>query len=654
MKNIIKSLVLSLGVITFTTSCSDFLDQSSPSEMKTSEVFESVDNANRALNKVYADLTQGNAYGCVIPLNFSTNSDIELVDGLDETGTGNSVAANERGICNYNPTTQWSKLNQNWTIMYTLIEDANVVIEGVENSPVLKEGTASDIAKMKTYRAEAIVLRAMAYLDLIRIYGDVPMNIETTKVDGSNVYLEKTDRDIIYERLISDLKQITEDEELPWAGSGYTTEHVTLGFAHGLLARIALTYAGYSIRESQKDGYELQPTYNDPTYPTMRPGSTKRNELYQLAATHTAAVINNGTYKLNPSIENEWYLINQRTLDQSYYENMFEIAHGLNKSGEMGYTAGIRINGKTSYYGTKGNSSGKVNLTAPFFMSFKTNDLRRDITCAPYQLVEDNDGQVLETFYKDEPTKGTANMSANNPFSIFIGKWDPRKMNDEWLNAVRNSSEKIGYGINWIVMRYPDILLMYAESLFMLNNDATSTAHGIANLSPTEALKRVHRRSISEAGKSESEIQTIADAQIDDMIAANGFFETLMQERAWEFAGEAIRKFDLIRWGKLAEKIEAAKEDYRNMSAPSILYYKMQEKDKHKIDMSTICWYDEPENTKDYKAVSWWGDKSEKNLNYLENISSGLNSAIKNRHLFPIGATTVSDSRGCIQNSYGF
>jgi len=287
-------------------------------------------------------------------------------------------------------------------------------------------------------------------------------------------------------------------------------------------------------------------------------------------------------------------------------------------------------------------------------MSFKTNDLRRDITCAPYQLVEDNDGQVLETFYKDEPTKGTANMSANNPFSIFIGKWDPRKMNDEWLNAVRNSSEKIGYGINWIVMRYPDILLMYAESLFMLNNDATSTAHGIANLSPTEALKRVHRRSISEAGKSESEIQTIADAQIDDMIAANGFFETLMQERAWEFAGEAIRKFDLIRWGKLAEKIEAAKEDYRNMSAPSILYYKMQEKDKHKIDMSTICWYDEPENTKDYKAVSWWGDKSEKNLNYLENISSGLNSAIKNRHLFPIGATTVSDSRGYIQNSYGF
>lgn len=36
-------------------------------------------------------------------------------------------------------------------------------------------------------------------------------------------------------------------------------------------------------------------------------------------------------------------------------------------------------------------------------------------------------------------------------------------MNDEWLNAVRASDAKIGYGINWIAMRYSDILLMYAE-----------------------------------------------------------------------------------------------------------------------------------------------------------------------------------------------
>ena len=52
---------------------------------------------------------------------------------------------------------------------------------------------------------------------------------------------------------------------------------------------------------------------------------------------------------------------------------------GLGVSSELGYTVGVRVNGATTEYGVKGNSSGKMKLTAPFFYSFDKKDLRRDI-----------------------------------------------------------------------------------------------------------------------------------------------------------------------------------------------------------------------------------------------------------------------------------
>ena len=135
--------------------------------------------------------------------------------------------------------------------------------------------------------------------------------------------------------------------------------------------------------------------------------------MYELALEHLTAVISNGTHKLNPSFENEWYLLNQRTLDQTYRENIFEIPMGLGVSSELGYTVGVRINGASAQYGAKGNSSGKMKVTAPFFWSYDKKDLRRDITCAQVQLKEE-DGVLKESFV------------GNAPFAIYVGKWDIR------------------------------------------------------------------------------------------------------------------------------------------------------------------------------------------------------------------------------------
>ena len=115
----------------------------------------------------------------------------------------------------------------------------------------------------------------------------------------------------------------------------------------------------------------------------------------------------------------------------------------------MGYTIGVRISGASSYYGAKGNSSGKVKLTAC------SSGRSTTLTCVVTSHVP-----LMNSKKKTGTSK---KICRKRPIRYLCSKMGHPQMNDEWLNAVRASDAKIGYGINWIAMRYSDILLMYAE-----------------------------------------------------------------------------------------------------------------------------------------------------------------------------------------------
>ncbi len=647
MKNIAKAFILAAGVMSM-ASCSDFLDQTSPSELTNETISQSTYYTGLTVNKIYGGLAQDATYSQYIPIIWGLNSDCELVDGLGDDATN---ATSERGNMNYNANPGWSRLAQVWDAMYGVIENANLTIEMVESSP-LTTGGGSDQKTMERYKGEALTLRAMLYFDLIRFFGDIPLKLESSKSDLSNAYLEKTDRDVIMDTLIVDLKKAI--ELLPWAGevSTYSTEHVTKGYAHALLANIALTRAGWAIREKAKDGYETA-IYTDATYPTQRCDAATRKAMYELALEHLSAIISNGTHKLNPSIENEWYLLNQRQLDQTYRENIFEIPMGLGVSSELGYTVGVRINGASAQYGAKGNSSGKMKVTAPFFWSFDKKDLRRDITCCNLQLKETSG--VL----KEE-------MLGNTPFAIYVGKWDIRKMNEEWRQAaIATGNAKWMSGINVVRMRYPQVLLMYAEVMNELAGPDGNYA-GSAGMTARQALAEVHCRAFDQADKAEA--QSYIDAIPADK---ETFFEAIVDENAWELAGEGVRKFDLIRWNLLAEKTQEFKDNYVAQmndeinGYPEKIYFNYTDESKTVIDMSSVEWYGLPEGktSADYDdSKDFFGkertDATQKNLTVnLPSISSGLvgdNVEVKNRYLLPIGSTTISASNGTLYNSYGY
>ncbi|CCY80644.1 putative uncharacterized protein [Prevotella sp. CAG:1185] len=644
-------MALSAGLLGL-ASCSDFLDQDSPSDMSSTTVYNSTYYTSLRVNKIYGGLGQDRTYSQDFITKANINSDIELVDGLGN----DAYLSNERGVCNYNFSAGWSTIADEWTAMYGIIEDANDVIEGVRTSPLFDKNNSS-YEEMARYLGEALTLRAMVYFDMLRYWGDIPLKLETSNPDLSNAFMAKTDRDVIMDTLMTDLDEAI--NYLPWAGEdGYTTEHVTKGYAHALLAQIAMTRAGYVIREKAKDGYETA-SYSDAVYPTQRPGAAERKALYERALSHLTAVIKSGKHQLNPSFENEWYQLNQQVLDQTYQENLFEIPLKYNLTSELGYTVGVRLNGVTTDYGY-GNSSGKVKLTAPLFYSYDSNDTRRDVTVAPYEIKEDQNVT-------------RESMLSNAPFGLYVGKWDPRKMNSTWLDDNIKASGKHMTGINPVKMRYSNVLLFYSECMNELAGSPDASYPGDAGMTARQALALVHERAFDSEHKSEAAAY-VASLPSDK----DGFFnEGIVQENAWEFAGEGFRKWDLIRWNLLVEKIYEFKQTYLQELAdgtyPDKIFYNYSDEAKKKIDMSSVTWYTPSEmvNEVDYAAsVSWFGNSkldtgTDKQVDTnLPSISSGLvgtdvNSkdagvAVKNRYLMPIGLTTISDSQGYLSNSYGY
>ena len=277
--------------------------------------------------------------------------------------------------------------------------------------------------------------------------------------------------------------------------------------------------------------------------------------------------------------------------------------------------------------------------------------LRRDITCSNIQIAQD--GSLTK-----EAVLG------NTPFGIYVGKWDARKMSDTWLSQNLVATAKHCTGINPIKMRYANVLLYYAE---VMNELAGPDANynGDAGITARQALALVHKRAY------DAEHQADAQAYIDAIPGdKDSFFNAIVDENAWEFAGEGYRKWDLIRWNLLYAKTVEFKETYLRQLADGTyqqkLYFNYKDAAKTEIDYSSITWHGIPngKSEADYdNSVSSFGgakidDPTDKTVyTNLPSISSGLvgdDVKVKNRYIMPIASTTISASNGSLHNSYGY
>lgn len=146
-----------------------------------------------------------------------------------------------------------------WSNYYGIIFRANTILSNIEGKDV------SIVKNKERHIAEAKFLRAFAYFDLVRIFGDIPLVSKVISDDEAHL-LGREKVATIYEAIISDL--LAAENNLPEKYSGVDVGRVTKGAAKALLGRVYLTNKDFAnaetkLKEVTTMGYALFPNYND-------------------------------------------------------------------------------------------------------------------------------------------------------------------------------------------------------------------------------------------------------------------------------------------------------------------------------------------------------------------------------------------------------
>jgi hypothetical protein len=495
-------------------SACNYLDVEQLALNTTEATFSTVSGATSALIGTYDLMSGDQTYGTRISTYFPYDTD-EMISssGLFDTG--------RRGIARYKAFATNTDIVNPWNNLYQGVERANICIQNIPAMALYTSGTASDTAALHRLHGEALTLRAQFFYELVRNWGDVPAQF-TPSVSGQDFNLPNADRDATLKRLIDDLA--IAEKLVPYrSGVAVANERITKGAVKALRARIALQRGGYSLKGS-----------------TMaRPADYL--DYYRIARQECLELMNQRReHTLNPSFENLWRSVNQLVRDPSN-EILFEVGmSGSTATGDskLGYYNGPRLQTTSPMYGS---TQGAVTVVPTYFYAFDSTDVRRDITVAPYQYAA-----------------GSNNQSAVALNTIYDGKF----RRDWHVPALPGASNYLGY--NWPLIRFADVLLMYAEADNELNGpNATNQA----------AFMEVRTRGFG--GNA-----TRAAAGVN-LTSKASMFNAIVNERLLEFGSEGIRKYDLLRWNLLATKINEAKTNLALMQAgtapyntiPNTLYY---------------------------------------------------------------------------------
>lgn len=530
-----KYIILSLLALTFVACEKDFFETDSPSAMDEA-VFKSADLTQQAIGAIYNTFGEDKSFrnrlcGGYVAMNTdiehcSKSEDAEYAAYNMTGGTGNLSTSNGKD--------PWAYLN-------SAIERANVVIDGIRAHSDTTDAT------FKYLLGEALTLRAFCYLEMVKLWGDVPASFESFNGHNSEVlYTKKQDRNVVFDQLRIDLNEAA--RLMPWSAqcpgnAANYTGRPSKALALGLLARMDLMYAGLAMRP---DVFTVGGTKACSVQYNVK-DADKRQELYQEAVWACAQVIKQEDYKFKDKFEDVFKDLCQDVTDYSKSEWIWALPFLDGARGQVLALTGNKMSTNcpgalinTISFGSGNTNNAKtqamIEIVPTFYYAYDKADKRRDITILPWTWEYDDgsgtasSGFVAETFPGVAATDKKVYQKQSNISQLYLGK-----LRVEWMKRSYSSNED---AIDMPVLRYTDILLMFAEAAIgSREGNAPSNLYGI---SAQECFDKVRDR----AG----------------LTAKPLTFDAIVDERAFEFCGENLRKYDLMRWGLLKEKLEAAQQ----------------------------------------------------------------------------------------------
>lgn len=424
---------------------------------------------NNTANSFYADENQMNqavmaVYNAYMPIPVSSNwylSEVRSDNTLEINGGGAQRDWADIGF--FTATSQTGAFATAWTNLYSVVYRANLVLA----NGVKFEGSA----KVNQYQAEARYFRALAFFDLVRFWGDVPLVIRPLSIAEAKA-MPRTAKADVYKQIVEDL--VFASTNLPDVYATADKGRATKYAAKSILGRVYLTMAGYPLKQTDKL-------------------ALAKKELADVIAKESA-------YFTFPTNYRDLF-----TVAGENKSNPFEVQYLSGGVGLGSSVPGVQAFQYPSQWSAFTPIDGFDGQPEPTLLSsYASTDVRKAAT--------------LDSGYVEIKTGASSNRIQ---FTKFLEKG--------YAGMINNRD----YPTNFPVIRYNDVLLMYAE---ILNEESGPTAEAVAIL---------------------NRIRTFAKAPKVNPTTKEEFRLAIEKERRIEFAAEGLRWHDLVRTGRAIEVMNA-------------------------------------------------------------------------------------------------
>ncbi len=493
------NIALALSALLTLASC-NYLDVDPEYVMAPETFYQSEEEVVYGLAGVYGVINSEELYGNYYSLILSNPDDLCY---QNRTQSGNHPHW-------YTHTTSDTYIYKTWTKLYEGIKNANEFMEALQGS---------DLDESGAYYAEGRFLRAYYHFLLSQAWGDVPLR--TSAVSSvEEVELAATSQLEVLEWCAAEMVAV----EQSFAEDDLTVApyRVTRSAVQGILARVYLFLAGESVE-----------------------GVADRSQMWSNAALYAGKVIDSNIHQLNPDFSQIFINMISDIYDTNYYESIWEAdfmgnhASGSWSNGRIGDLLGLQSSGSDNNYSewncnySYAQYNGSLKLWDLYFSDGAlSTDTRQEWSLPNYNYNGYTSLGFAASYDKSPYGYGSNNTFQAGYENIAGGKRNAGKFRREVIYEGQMSAKDLYTSINFPILRYSDVLLMYAEAC---NEIGESTK-------AYEAVKRVRDRALVETG----DIGSYDSSSLRELIR---------NERGRELAFEALRKYDLIRWGIFVDEM---------------------------------------------------------------------------------------------------